>query len=104
VPLFRDLAGNHYNIPADELERFKVNGDLPEDARLTGLEAPTAPPRPPPGRPPMAPMPPMPRYVWQEAEHGEGGPQYTVAAPPGTPAALAGQTYLLVPVEPAGGA
>ena len=97
MPLFRDLAGNHYNIPADELERFKVRGDLPEDARLTGMEPPTAPPPPPP-----PPGPQLPRYVWQEAEHGEGGPQYTVAAPPGTPAALAGRTYLLVPVEPAG--
>jgi len=98
VPLFRDLAGNHYNIPADELERFQVRGELPEDARLTGLEVPTPLPPPQPGSPPL------PRYVWQEAEHGEGGPQYTVVAPPGTPAALGGRTYLLVPLEPAGGA
>lgn len=98
MPLFRDLAGNHYNIPADELERFQVRGELPEDARLTGLEVPTPLPPPQPGSPPL------PRYVWQEAEHGEGGPQYTVVAPPGTPAALGGRTYLLVPLEPAGGA
>ena len=98
MPLFRDLSGNYFNIPADELARFQVKSELPEDARLTGLEVPTPPPPPPPGRPPL------PRYVWQEAEHGEGGPQYTVMAPPGAPAALNGQTYLLVPVRPAEGA
>src|SRR5689334_1598202 len=38
MTIFRDSDGNHYDIPAEELERFKVKGELPEGAQLGGGE------------------------------------------------------------------
>lgn len=42
MPTFRDHAGNFYDIPDDELKRYKVEGELPEGAKLSGGEIPSA--------------------------------------------------------------
>ena len=89
MPIFRDLDGNHYDIPDGELARFLVTGELPAGARLTGQEIP-APPPPPPA--------PAARHYWRQAEPGAAG--YRVVAASEVGSALAGQAYLLVPVEP----
>ena len=39
MAIFRDLDGNFFDIPDEDLERYRVEGELPEDAQLTGMEA-----------------------------------------------------------------
>lgn len=39
MALFRDHQGDFFEIPAEELERFKVRGELPEGAEAGGVEA-----------------------------------------------------------------
>lgn len=39
MAIFRDLDGNFFDIPEEDLKRYRVEGELPENAELTGLEA-----------------------------------------------------------------
>lgn len=66
MPLFRDLAGDHYNIPPEDLKQYKVGDDLPNDLRITGLEVP---PRPSDQKPVGEP-----RYTWEQraVRHRDG--------------------------------
>lgn len=38
MPVFRDHEGNHYDISSEDLARYKVSGDLPEGAKLGGVQ------------------------------------------------------------------
>jgi hypothetical protein len=38
MTIFRDHEGNFYDVPDDELQRYRVQGDLPEGAQLAGDE------------------------------------------------------------------
>jgi hypothetical protein len=38
MPIFRDLDGNFYDIPKDQLRKYRVEGELPESAKLQGAE------------------------------------------------------------------
>jgi hypothetical protein len=38
MPIFRDLDGNFYDIPKDLLRKYRVEGELPESAKLQGAE------------------------------------------------------------------
>jgi hypothetical protein len=38
MTIFRDHEGNFYSIPDEELQRYRVQGELPEDAQLSGSE------------------------------------------------------------------
>jgi len=39
MALFRDLDGNFFLIPAEVLEAYRVEGELPEGSELAGREA-----------------------------------------------------------------
>jgi hypothetical protein len=49
MPIFRDLDGNFYDIPKDLLRKYRVEGELPESAKLQGaeVELPGGPRQPP---------------------------------------------------------
>jgi len=55
MPLFRDLDGNHYDIPDDDLKRYQVKGEVGEDAQLRGTQTAAGPAGFDPGGP---------RYLW----------------------------------------
>lgn len=93
MPFFRDMEGNQYEIPAEDLARYLLPDELPEHARLTGLEVP-----PPAPAAPQPSPPPAPRYAWQ-AISGPGGMEYRIVPPPAAPPAPA---YVLVPCEAVG--
>jgi hypothetical protein len=40
MSLFRDQDGNLYEIPEGDLQRFRVEGEVPEGSELTGAELP----------------------------------------------------------------
>ena len=40
MPTFRDHEGNFYEIPHEELQKYRVKGELPEGKRLGGGEIP----------------------------------------------------------------
>ncbi|HEY2739411.1 MAG TPA: hypothetical protein VGK45_13470 [Thermoanaerobaculia bacterium] len=39
MPLFRDIEGNFFDIPKDDLDRYRVERELSGDAEITGQEA-----------------------------------------------------------------
>lgn len=36
MPIFRDVEGNFYDISAEDLQNYRVEGELPEQAKLFG--------------------------------------------------------------------
>jgi hypothetical protein len=66
MPIFRDLDGNFYDIPKDQLRKYRVEGELPESAKLQGAEVDIqAGPRKVPQYFWDAPaMPQAPQYFW----------------------------------------
>jgi hypothetical protein len=38
MPIFRDLDGNFYDIPKEQLRKYKVEGELPDSAKQVGAE------------------------------------------------------------------
>jgi hypothetical protein len=38
MPLFRDLEGNFFDIPVEDLPKYRVEGEVPEGAKLAGGE------------------------------------------------------------------
>ena len=38
MPLFRDLEGNFFDIPVEDLPKYRVEGEVPEGAQLAGGE------------------------------------------------------------------
>ena len=76
MSLFRDQDGNLYEIPESELQRFRVEGEVPEGSALEGAELPGEPASP--ARRPV----PEPAYLycyWYEGDRP--GDRRTAAAP-----------------------
>jgi hypothetical protein len=118
MPIFRDLDGNFYDLPADVLAKYRVQGELTDDAKLQGAEVngPAGIRAPQYFWPPNLPQTPQyfwepprqPQYFWDPREQLRA-PQYfwdpreqlrpaqyfwdpRVAAPAAAPAAAAAPT------------
>jgi hypothetical protein len=65
MPIFRDLDGNFYDIPKEQLRKYRVEGDLPDSAKQVGAEVDVqAPSRQVPGPAYFWDAPQAPAYFW----------------------------------------